>query len=167
MAWCPECKTEYGEGFTKCHECGAGLVDVMNPAAEPEPHFGEEAFLMTVPDKVQADVVESLLNSFEIPVAREYQEAGSYVRVFTGTTSFGIDLFVPSKALDKAKEIVRGSAAGEEAPLPEEDVGTDYGEDGRTMKNSLIRWFILLVLILPPLIGMIVIMVRDVLRTMD
>jgi hypothetical protein len=167
MPWCPECKTEYREGFTKCPGCGAGFGDVMTPAAEPEPHFDDEAYLMTVPDRVQADVVESLLNSFDIPVAREYQEAGSYVRVFTGTTSFGVDLFVPSGALDEAKEIVRAGAAGEEAPSPEEDAGTDHPEDSDSVRKRTIRWSILLVFIIPFLVSLIVMMVRGVILTMN
>ena len=36
MPWCPKCKMEYREGFTKCADCGEYLVDKL-PEEEPEP----------------------------------------------------------------------------------------------------------------------------------
>ncbi len=36
MPWCPNCKTEYREGFTHCADCGAALVQTL-PDEAPEP----------------------------------------------------------------------------------------------------------------------------------
>lgn len=33
MAWCPNCKTEYRDGITKCADCGADLVEHLEDAA--------------------------------------------------------------------------------------------------------------------------------------
>ena len=111
MPWCPKCKSEYREGFKTCGECGVALVDTLPSEAEPETEFDTESLLITVPDEVQATVVESLLRSCDIPAARTYREAGSYVRVFTGGSSFGIDIYVPSYRLDEAQELLDANAS--------------------------------------------------------
>jgi len=40
--FCPVCKAEYREGFTRCAECGAELIDELPPAA-PAPGADPEA----------------------------------------------------------------------------------------------------------------------------
>lgn len=114
MPWCPNCRIEYREDFTKCGDCGADLVDELPPqpaSKESETRFDTEALLTTVDDEAQASVVEGLLHSCNIPTARSYKEAGSYVRVITGTSSYGIDIYVPSHNISEAQGIITSSAA--------------------------------------------------------
>lgn len=35
MPWCPECRSEYEAGASKCVDCEIGLVDVLDPEVEP------------------------------------------------------------------------------------------------------------------------------------
>jgi hypothetical protein len=35
--WCPQCRSEYREGFAVCADCGAALVDSQPPHAERQP----------------------------------------------------------------------------------------------------------------------------------
>ncbi len=43
MPWCPNCNTEYQEGFTECADCGAALVESLEEAVELLPFFQSES----------------------------------------------------------------------------------------------------------------------------
>jgi hypothetical protein len=150
MPWCPKCRIEYREGFTKCGDCGADLVEELAPLppkVEPETRFDTEVFLVTVDDAAQASIIESLLHSFNIPTARNYKEAGSYVRVFTGTSSFGIDICVPSHNLDEAKEIVNASVM-ERPEINVEPVSTSSKRQTHWERRRGAKWIMLAALAL-------------------
>lgn len=110
MTWCPKCKVEYREGCKTCSDCGGELEDkpeYMEKATKPQ--FDKEAFLISVGDSIEADMLEELLNANSIPVLKKYREAGDYLKIYMGGTNFGVDLYVPSKLLSKAQEIVLNS----------------------------------------------------------
>ena len=145
MPWCPSCRKEYREGFTKCGDCAADLVHELppQPALEgSDDKFDTEALLTTVDDEAQASVVEGLLHSCNIPTARNYKEAGSYVKVITGTSSYGIEIYVPSHDLRKAQEILSGHVSGQ--PKTEEGVvrtrlpSPPYRERRRTARTIML-----------------------------
>ena len=79
-----------------------------------------EALLTTVDDEAQASVIEGLLHFHNIPTARSYKEDGSYVKVITGTSSYGIEIYVPSDNLREAQEIIRSDVA----PQPKAEEGS-------------------------------------------
>lgn len=39
MPWCPNCRSEYREGFTECADCKVALVDELPPVAEKKIGF--------------------------------------------------------------------------------------------------------------------------------
>ena len=39
MPWCPNCKAEYQEGYSKCSDCGVALVDSIEEEVELVPFF--------------------------------------------------------------------------------------------------------------------------------
>lgn len=41
MPWCPNCKTEYREGFTVCADCGSKLTDVLEETEPDERQLSE------------------------------------------------------------------------------------------------------------------------------
>ena len=65
-----------------------------------------EAFLTSVGDLVEADIVTALLESEGIPVRKKHNLTGDYLEVFANITPFGIDLYVPPEELDRAKELI-------------------------------------------------------------
>lgn len=89
------------------------------------------ALLVTTYDKIEADVLESKLLAYEIPVAREYRETGAYLTILLGNTAFGVDMFVPTDRLDEAKNIM-GSAQ----EVKDEDILSDPSFSDETLKAA-------------------------------
>ena len=84
-----------------------------------------EAFLTSVGDLVEADIVIALLESEGIPVRKKHNLTGDYLEVFANITPFGIDLYVPPEELERAKELIAAPVE-----ITDEDVfaGTDEAE---------------------------------------
>lgn len=107
MPWCPNCKSEYREGFDKCNDCGEKLVDEIKEDNEIKERIDDKvALLMNVRDHREADIIESLLKEEGILLFQRHKAIGDYMKVYMGSSKFGLDLFVLSKDLDRAKEIV-------------------------------------------------------------
>lgn len=145
MPWCPKCGTEYREGITTCYDCDGQPLVSTQPSENPPPktdwerYFDKDsrdhaAYLQTVASDMEADFIESLLRAYEIPVLRKYRQAGAYLKVVAGTSSLGVDLFVPSSALQRAQEILNAPSERiteellESVPpeLREEEPESDY-----------------------------------------
>ncbi|HHX87825.1 MAG TPA: hypothetical protein GX693_06590 [Firmicutes bacterium] len=69
-------------------------------------------FLTGVAGEPEAGVIESFLRTYEIPVLKKYQEAGGFLKVYMGMTSFGIDLYVPASCLEQAKKLLEEQQIG-------------------------------------------------------
>lgn len=108
MPFCPNCKSEYVKDKEYCSDCGAKLVDQLEEEPETElnsdEEYDEEVFLTTVANDIQASIIISKLSTYDIPVLKKYRQFGSVMVVFMGTSPYGVDLYVPSKLLSKAKE---------------------------------------------------------------
>ncbi|SNX54531.1 DUF2007 domain-containing protein [Thermoanaerobacterium sp. RBIITD] len=102
MSRCPKYGKEYNDDV---HNVDLEDVKEMSSNSESK-NNDKEALLTSVYDDIEADIVESLLNSYDIPVLKKYKGAGVYMKVFMGKTKLGIDIYVPSKFFDKAKEIL-------------------------------------------------------------
>ena len=143
MPWCPECGVEYREGFETCSDCGCKLsvnpvaaeADSISeseagtesgiengiesgPGCETENQFDKEAFLTSASNSIEADLLEGLLNAEEIPVLRKNDD----VKIYMGGVTSGVELFVPSHLLDKAKEILEVSKGLLGSEIPEEEL---------------------------------------------
>ncbi len=69
---------------------------------------GEEwKFLAGVSSDIEAEIIESLLKEEGIPVIKKYREAGGFLQIYMGMTSFGIELYVPSSRLEGAKNLIK------------------------------------------------------------
>jgi len=104
MSWCPKCKCEYREGFTTCSDCGCKLVEVLEPEkAEEIIEEDAPAFLVSVSEDFDAKIIESKLNAFGIPSFKKTDGLNG-IYGFTGTS--GIDIYVPSKLLEDARDLI-------------------------------------------------------------
>jgi hypothetical protein len=121
MPWCPNCRTEYIEGFNTCSDCNCELVDILEPIIKEEIIYDKEAFLITVNNGIEADLIESILNANNIPVLKKFKGAGAYLKLYMGMAIFGVDIYVPSNLLDEAKNLIESR--------PEDEIKNDINED--------------------------------------
>jgi len=64
-------------------------------------------YLTTAENSIEADILESKLNSEGIPTIRRYGGAGNAMEIIMGMNSnFPIDLYVPETALEDARNII-------------------------------------------------------------
>jgi hypothetical protein len=97
MPWCPKCKKEYGEGDTNCSICGCELVKDVES--------NKEALLISVSREIDARIIESKLNSFGIPSLKSHRGIDD---IYGNVSYSGIDIYVPSRMLATAKDIIEG-----------------------------------------------------------
>jgi len=153
MPWCPGCRTEYMEGFKTCSDCGAGLVDELEPPEEVPVIYDSEAFLMSTADSVEAGVIESLLKSYNIPVLMKHKETGAYLNIYMGMSSFGVELYVPESKLEEAKEIIGNNSSDIMAENVEE---ADFNSNEIEKKRRNRTKALLLLFLLSALAGIII-----------
>lgn len=156
MPWCPKCRIEYEDWVKTCSDCGEELVKDLLPESEPkkETEYDKEAFLATVPDDIHADLTETLLKAYGIPVHRRYKEAGAYMQIYMGMARFGVDLYVPSKLLQQARDIIESHPVETEADKSE-DTALEELEGFYQRKRRTRTWIILLILFIPVLLAII------------
>ena len=106
----------------------AGITDI-----ETFIHEGVKfAKLMTAADNGEQGVIESLLRGAGIPYVAKENTSDSWMRVFMGFCTSGVDFYVPEEMLDDATTLVMGedaveltdeelAALEEEAALESED----------------------------------------------
>lgn len=70
-------------------------------------HWRDGEYLTTVKSSMEADIIESKLDSEGIPCIRRYKGAGNAVEIIMGSNSaFPIDIYVPAGAMEDAKNII-------------------------------------------------------------
>lgn len=66
-----------------------------------------DKLVITATSDIHADLIESLLVSYDIPVIRKYvSKAGGVTKIYMGSFSSSVDIFVAKNLFDKAKEIL-------------------------------------------------------------
>ncbi len=87
----------------------AGITDI-----ETFIHEGVKfAKLMTAADNGEQGVIESVLRGAGIPYVAKENTSDSWMRVFMGFCTTGVDFYVPEELLDDATELVMGEDAVE------------------------------------------------------
>mgnify|MGYP001008663804 FL=1 len=161
MPWCPKCKTKYGEGFEFCSDCGSELVNVSDTVEENDNEYDTEAFLISVASDIEANLYISLLDSYQIPVRKRYRGAGDYIEIYMGMTNLGIDLYVPSKLLEQAMDIIQNKSSETDEKLDAEEIPPEL-ENKYKFRQRFGAWIILLAFI-PGFIGIIIMLLNFIL----
>ena len=77
--------------------------------------FVQAAYLTNCSQLDMGDaIVESLLDSAEIPHFRRYPHYGGFGNLMLGMSAEGVDIFVPETMLEEAKNILEGESENEE-----------------------------------------------------
>lgn len=151
MPWCPKCRNEYREGFESCSDCGGALVEELPEETALDKAGEDEAdtpvFLVSAADNFEADIMEAKLEAYGVPVLKKHRETGGYLQVYMGASPFGLDLYVPSKLLDKAREILEPVPETEteeyepESPQEQEELEEEYENRKERSRNWLFLLF--------------------------
>lgn len=153
MPWCPICRLEYQEGYENCSDCDVPLVEELPPAPREEPAatFGPEdepVFLVSSADGFEADIIAAKLEAFGVPVMKRHRETGDYLKIYMGASPFGIDLYVPARELEKARDILENvpEVSGDEQGETEEEILEDQEleEELEKRKERSSFWLLLL-----------------------
>ena len=114
--FCPQCRTEYREGFYTCTDCGVSLVSELPP--EPATEYLEFEEILTSLSSSDVAMIKSLLDSEGIT----YYFRGESSYSFAPPTR----LMVQKDRADEAREILEGLETSE--GLTPEDSESGDGE---------------------------------------
>lgn len=159
MPWCPKCKAEYRDGFNLCSDCNTELVTQLEADDYEVSENGEEALLTSVSDRMEAELMESLLRAYNIPVYKKEKGADQILLIEMGRTNQEIDIYVPSSLLVEAKEIIESQPQLEDSEFSQEELikeDNDKFEDDYRNKRRIRTWIILGVFFIPGLIAIII-----------
>ena len=116
MLYCPKCKTEYRDGFNTCSDCGEVLVEKVEKTkpieVEADANTGyvddleDETLLVSILDPVEYSYVTSMLDQEGISFVIKVDGITQYLRVLTGISFKGKDIYVGKADAIKAMEIV-------------------------------------------------------------
>lgn len=120
--FCPECKSEYREGFTVCSTCQVPLVDELPAAAEPE--------------LVEFEEILQTYNAADVAFIKSLMESEGIVYVFQGDSFNQIPSVIPARLLvrkdqvDLAREVLQDiqltyMAVEESKPANENEASPD------------------------------------------
>ena len=160
MLFCPKCKCEYENWAPRCSDCLLELVDELElPDTNETPEVNYEFItddvpdFLTMEDGIKADIAISLLKSNGIPVLQKRRLLGDYLRIYMGFSFQEVDIFVPSKLLERANEILSAK------PVPDQDYNFDSDDDfikhekEESRKRRIVAGIILLLAFAPVLFG--------------
>jgi len=116
--FCPNCRSEYREGFTVCAECNVALVPELPP--EPEPEYVEWVTVLTTSDESSALVAETVLEAAEIPCAIKGE---GLEEIFP--TMNAKEVQVPVEYEEEARQLLEAEAFPKEAGEFDVDTGNE------------------------------------------
>ncbi len=79
---------------------------------KPKKNDEHRSLLTTVHDNVELSIVQSILEGENIPYAYSERGSGGVVRVISGYSMYGTDIYVPTAVLDTARELLEAYRSG-------------------------------------------------------
>ena len=115
--FCPECRTEYREGYTQCSDCQVPLIQDLPSEPEPQPHMTLVTVLETV-DRNLLIVAKSVLDDAEM----DYVVEGDSITAPLGTvTLYGRRRPTRLQVAEKDEHASRGLLSSLLPPHQDED----------------------------------------------
>jgi len=66
--FCPECKAEYRQGFSRCSDCDVALVSALPPEEMDTNHDDGEVTIFVTRDMVEGETIKELLEASGVEV---------------------------------------------------------------------------------------------------
>lgn len=95
--FCPNCRSEYLPGFTRCNDCDVALVDEL--VAEEQPEFVDLVEVLSTADAGQILLIKSILEAEEIPYLAQGEN-------FSLARNIPVRFLVPIELLEEAKDVL-------------------------------------------------------------
>ena len=102
-------------------------MDSLFGLERPVPHDEALAHLTTVYDTTLLPILEGILRDAEIPYLKKERGSGSSVKIITGFSLFGTDLFVLKEHLETATALVTPQSS-EESEEAENDISEEVDD---------------------------------------
>lgn len=102
--FCPQCKSELRQGFSRCAECDVEFVETLS--AEPEGVDSHPVTVFTTSNLHEAHLVKSLLEGNNITAVIVDGEVAS-LNLFLTNALGGIKLAVAESDLTEANEVLK------------------------------------------------------------
>ncbi len=121
-----------------------------------------EILLASVPNEIEAGMIETLLTEENIPVIKKQRGAGQYLEIYMGMSTYGVDLYVAEEHLELAKALI-GQTQEQNGELDEEMAQANK----QRQKTRRIRSWLILLLVVPGLLWLLVFNLKnliDILR---
>ena len=111
MMYCPNCKSEFRDGFKLCSTCNCALVEVLPDEETKDIQIGllneDEVFLTNVRSEFEADIVESILSLNSIKSLRKHRDADGYLSLYMSYSIQGVDIYVLESQYEIAMELIK------------------------------------------------------------
>jgi hypothetical protein len=161
--YCPNCKSEFRDGFEFCTTCKCTLVEEL-PDAETkdipkELQNEDEVFLINVRNEYEADIIESILCSNDIKVLRKHRDAGGYLSIYMGNSVQGVDIYVRESEYEVALEMIKTEQEAwmeMDYEVPAEEQSLLKQEEIISNKRRSMKAWIILLLFSSGLFGLVI-----------
>lgn len=125
--YCPKCRAEFRDGFSRCGSCDVELVNELPP--EEEQLIDDYSVAMTTTDETMLIIAKSLLDAAEVPyLIRGEDILNVFPGLLIGASSRDsydmMAILVPKEFAEDATEILAGLELAEN-DYEDEDVGDD------------------------------------------
>ena len=89
------------------------------------PPLKDLELLVTVNDRIYQSIIESVLTDNEIPFISKERGSGAAVKVITGFSLFGTDIFVLKTDIGRARELMDQLSADPDESAEDSDISDD------------------------------------------
>lgn len=131
--FCPQCDSEYQEGYTRCADCDVALVEELPPEPRGTAEMELEQVYETT-DPTLLPVIKSVLESAGIPYMLEGE--GSFAMLPLGGgfvnerhQALGVEIHVARERAEEARALLASAAAGA-GPVEPADQEAGENADG-------------------------------------
>ena len=133
--FCPQCRSEYREGFTRCDNCNKALVAVLPPLpGEGDPSHRELVTVFETGDPGLLALAHSILDEAEIPYLTQGEgvqdlfglgRLGTGFSVLTGPVHLQVEVAQEGEARELLADLEEDAAAHHAGEAEELEAGDD------------------------------------------